>query len=63
MRKIRVHNWMLALGALGILSLTGCSMSLKEAAEAGLFDFITGTITDTLTSLAPVADTVANVAG
>lgn len=63
MRRTDVRHWVAVLGGLGILSLTGCDMSLKEAAESGLFDFVAGTITDTLSSLVPIADTVANVAG
>jgi hypothetical protein len=60
MRKIRIHSWMLVLGALGILSMAGCHVSLPDAAEAGMFDFLAGTITDTLTQLIPLADMAAN---
>ena len=63
MRKTRVHNWMVVLGVLEILSLTGCDLSVQEAAQAGIFDFVAGTITDSLTAAVPIADTIANAIG
>ncbi len=63
MRKIRVHNWMLVLGALGILSLAGCDLVVREAATAGVFDFVAGTIAETLTQAVPLAEAVANGGG
>ncbi|KPK49915.1 MAG: hypothetical protein AMK72_03340 [Planctomycetes bacterium SM23_25] len=58
MRRIRVHKWMVALCTVGMLSLTGCGISLQEAAQAGIFDFVAGTITETLSALVPLADVV-----
>lgn len=58
MKRIGVHNWTVVLCAMGMLLLTGCDISLQEAAQAGIFDFVAGTITDTLTGLLPIADVV-----
>ena len=63
MRKTRVHNWMVVLGVLGILSLTGCDLSVQEAAQAGVFDFVAGTITDSLSAALPIADAIGNGVG
>jgi hypothetical protein len=56
MKTTSAHVRILVLGVLGIQCLTGCDMSFQEAAEAGLFDFVAGTITDTLARLLPIAD-------
>ena len=53
---------LLALG-LGLVLVTGCELNLEEAVSAGLFDFVAGTITDSLTALLPVATVVAGNAG
>jgi hypothetical protein len=58
MEGIGVRNWMMLLCVAGLLLLTGCDISLQEAAQAGVFDFVAGTITDTLTALLPIAATV-----
>ena len=58
MKRTGVHNWMVVLCVVGMLLLTGCDISLQEAAQAGIFDFVAGTITDTLTGLLPIADVV-----
>ena len=63
MRRIRVHNWMIVLGGLGIMFVAGCDVSLREAATAGVFDFVAGTVADTLTGLMPIADAVAVTVG
>ena len=63
MRRSRVYNWLILWGGLAILSLTGCNMSLQEAMETGIFDFVACTITDTLSQLLPMADIVANAVG
>ncbi|MCG3138401.1 MAG: hypothetical protein HJJLKODD_02264 [Phycisphaerae bacterium] len=42
---------------IGFLLISGCTSSdFQDAATIGLFDFISGTITDSLTALLPVAD-------
>ena len=35
-----------------------CSTDFRDAALAGLLDFVSGTVTDSLTALAPVADAI-----
>jgi len=60
MLKSRVHNWMMLVLGCVIVAGSGCSMNVKELGEAGFFDFVTGTITDALTALVPIADTITN---
>ena len=63
MRRIGVHNWMVVLCGVGMLLLTGCNLSVQEAAQAGIFDFVAGTITDSLTAAVPIADAIGNGVG
>ena len=49
---------MAALLALPLMSW-GCSASdVRDALVAGAMDFVSGTISDTLTALLPIADTI-----
>jgi len=39
-----------------VLANVGCSSELRDAAVGGVLDFITGTITESITAALPVAD-------
>ena len=54
MRRNRVRQSMYVVGLLGLLGTLGCEANLQEAALAGLYDFVSGTVTDTLTQLMSV---------
>ena len=58
MRKRRVRQSMFVLGLLGLLCTFGCDANLQEAALAGLYDFVAGTVSDTLGTIMPIADAV-----
>jgi len=50
--------WLRILGGLWGLAcfaaVTGCSVNLSEAFSAGIYDFVAGTVTETLSALNPV---------
>ncbi len=45
--------------AAGMLLGTSCSLQVRDAVSAGVFDFISGTVTQLLESLFPVAEAAA----
>ena len=60
MRRTRIRHWLKVVGGLGLLGLAGCETHLQEAALAGLYDFVAGTVGDTLSTMMPIADAVVN---
>ena len=63
MRKNRVRQSMCVVGLLGLLCAFGCDANLQEAALAGLYDFVAGTVNETLATIMPISDAVANGVG
>ncbi len=56
MRKNLIRQSMFVVGLLGLLCTFGCDANLQEAALAGLYDFVSGTVSDTLGAVMPIAD-------
>ena len=54
---------MCVVGLLGLLCAFGCDANLQEAALAGLYDFVAGTVNETLATIMPISDAVANGVG
>ena len=54
---------MFVVGMLALLAAVGCDANLKEAALAGLYDFVSGTVNDTLGAVMPIADTIEHGVG
>lgn len=46
---------MFVVGLLGLLGTFGCDANLQEAALAGLYNFVSETVSDTLGALMPIA--------
>lgn len=44
----------LLLGLLTLVASNGCSTELRDAAQAGLFDYVSGSVTELLGTLFPV---------
>ena len=63
MRKNLVRQSLFAVGLLGLLGAFGCDGNLQEAALVGLYDFVSGTVSDTLGAVMPIADAFANGVG
>lgn len=56
-----IAKWKVLILTAGLLPAFGLSCSttdVRDAALAGLLDFLSGTITDSLTALLPIADTI-----
>ena len=52
------RTFMVLVGA-SLLILAGCNTTdFRDALQGGVFDFISGTVTNTLTALLPIADTL-----
>jgi hypothetical protein len=51
MNKLR--GVLIALGLL--LPNTGCALDMRDAVLSGVFDFVSGTVTETLVNLLPVS--------
>ncbi len=52
----KMKRWIVILAASGpVIYGASCSTQLRDAAAAGVFDFVTGTTTDTLSALAPIS--------
>ena len=59
MRTTTKSLWLLiSTGLLPLIGL-GCSTELRDALAAGAFDFVSGSVTELLTRLLPVVDTIA----
>jgi hypothetical protein len=43
--------------------LSGCDLSVEEAATAGVYDFVAGTVTEILMALLPLGSAVAGATG
>ena len=56
MRKNLIRQSMFVVGLLGPLCTLGCDANRQEAALAGLYDFVSGTVSDTLGAVMPIAD-------
>ena len=63
MRKNLVCQAMFIVGLVGLLGTFGCDGNLQEAALAGLYDFVSGTVSDTLGAVISIADASANGVG
>jgi hypothetical protein len=60
MPRLRCHYVLVVVMLAMLISLTpGCELGLQDAARAGAYDFIAGTITDSLTALFPLAELIA----
>ena len=59
MRNAAQWEWLTTEALLFPLCAVGCSTTFQDAMLAGVFDFVAGTVTDLLTRLLPIADTVA----
>lgn len=53
-------KWMRLIAASSLFPLFGwsCTSDFRDAAVAGILDFVTGSMTDSLTALLPIADTI-----
>ncbi len=58
-----LRRYIFVVGLLGVLGTLGCNLSIQEAARAGVFDFVAGTVGETLSALLPVAAAVSGGAG
>ena len=58
-----VRQTVCVVGGLALLTTAGCDANLQEAALAGLFDFVSGTVADTLGAFFPVAEALASSVG
>ena len=54
MRKVRIVSAMSAIPLLG----TSCATDLRDAATAGVYDFVSGSITEALMAIFPIAQAV-----
>ena len=55
-----VRQTICVVGALALLTTAGCDANLQGAALAGLFDFVSGTVTDMLGAFSPLAEALAD---
>ncbi len=61
MKKLRCVMIALVLFAVLLLPNTGCALDMRDAVLAGVFDFVSGTVTETLVNLLPVSDTLSTL--
>ncbi len=54
MHRFARNGFVLLVGVLTLVASNGCSGELRDAAQSGLFDFVSGSVTELLGTLFPV---------
>ena len=58
-QSVKIKHALMVFGWAVLLSLAGCNATeVRDALQGGFLDFLSGTVTDALTALFPLADTL-----